>query len=119
MKIAFYVASLSLHFLAPGLAAEEPVVAPQAPAFAASATGAAVPLERILVVPDPEDRLAPTKNRREKFEEALGPGRSARRTVTTWRDNAGRRVECYSHCVINCCVDSGNFTLTGAGFGSK
>lgn len=119
MKIAFYVASFSFHFLAPGLAAEEPFAAPEAPASAAYTANAPVPGERIIVVPDPEDLAPPAKNRWKKFEEALGPGRSARHTVSAWRTNDGIRTECYSPCVINCCVESGRFSLHGAGFGSR
>jgi hypothetical protein len=73
----------------------------------------------ILVVPDNEDRPAPEKNRWAKFEEALGPGRSANSRFRTygWRNNDGTRVECYAPCVINCCVSSGGFSTTGDGFG--
>jgi hypothetical protein len=75
--------------------------------------------ERIVVVPDNEDLSPPEKNRWVRFEEALGPGRSAERRHRTfgWRNNDGTRVECYSPCVVNCCVGSGEFSTTGSGLG--
>ena len=115
MKIGVYVASFSFFTPTTGVGADEPFVAPAPPAFVANSPHAAVLLERIIVVPEPEDRMPATKNRWQRFEEALGPGRSARRTVTGWRENNGVRVECYTRCFVNCCVDSGTFNIFGAG----
>jgi len=63
-----------------------------------------VPIERLEVSPDPEDRPAPTKDRWVRFAEALGPGRSAGRSETSGTDASGVRYSCYSPCFINCCV---------------
>ena len=119
MKITRCVFSWSLFALAPGLAAPEPVHVPDAPVFRASFSSVAAYSEQIIVVPEPEDRGPATKSRWVKFEEALGPGRSARRTVTSWCNNDGTRTECYAPCNNLCCTHSGGFSLHGAGFGSK
>lgn len=76
-------------------------------------------VEKMTVRPENEDLGPLAKSRWVKFEEALGPGRSASRRYTSygWRNNDGSRMECCSPCVINCCVDSGGFSLLGAGFG--
>jgi hypothetical protein len=69
----------------------------------------------IVVVPDNEDLSPPQKNRWLKFEEALGPGRTAnnRYHTSAWRNNDGSRVECIAPCVMNCCVGSGQFSPFG------
>lgn len=63
-----------------------------------------VPIDRLEVTPDPEDRPAPTKDRWVRFAEALGPGRSAGRSETAGTDASGVRYACYSPCFINCCA---------------
>ena len=75
--------------------------------------------ETIIVVPDPEDLPVPEKNRWLRFEEALGPGRSASSQYRSfgWRNNDGTRLECYSPCIMNCCVGTTRFSLTGSGLG--
>ena len=85
----------SLAWISPAMAADEPVIKPKRPP---------VPIERLEVTPDPEDRPAPTKDRWVRFAEALGPGRSAGRSETAGTDASGVRYACYSPCVINCCV---------------
>jgi hypothetical protein len=71
----------------------------------------------IVVVPDTEDLAPPEKNRWVKFQEALGPGRTVHRQFRTygWRNNDGTRVECYTLCVVACCVGSGGFSNFGEG----
>ena len=63
-----------------------------------------VPIERLEVTPDPEDRPAPVKDKWARFAEALGPGRSASRSERSGTDSGGVRHACYSPCFINCCV---------------
>ena len=63
-----------------------------------------VPIERLEVTPDPEDRPAPVKDRWVRFAEALGPGKSASRSVVVGTDASGVGYACYSPCFINCCV---------------
>lgn len=72
--------------------------------FANPALRPAVPIERLEVTPDPEDRPAPSKGRWVRFAEALGPGRSAGRSAVAGSDVSGVRYACYSPCFINCCV---------------
>lgn len=69
----------------------------------------------IVVVPDNEDRPSPQKDRWARFEEALGPGRTAlgRHSTHGWRNNDGTRVECIAPCYINCCVGSGGLPVVG------
>ena len=92
------VACLALRALA------EPLVAVGADEARDSVRRPPVPIERLEVSPDPEDRPAPTKDRWVRFAEALGPGRSAGRSETAGTDASGVRYACYSPCFINCCV---------------
>jgi len=85
-------------------ALSEPLVAVGADDARDSVRRPPVPIERLEVSPDPEDRPAPTKDRWVRFAEALGPGRSAGRSETSGTDASGVRYSCYSPCFINCCV---------------
>ena len=69
----------------------------------------------IVVVPENEDRPSPQKDRWARFEEALGPGRTAlgRHRTYGWRNNDNTRVECIAPCYINCCVGSGGLPVVG------
>lgn len=69
----------------------------------------------IVVVPENEDRPSPEKDRWARFEEALGPGRTAlgRHRTYGWRNNDNTRVECIAPCYMNCCVRSGGLPAVG------
>ena len=71
-----------------------------------------VRLEKLEIVPAPEDRDAPQLNRWEKMERALGPGKSARREWVETFDNTGVRMACMKPCPTPlCCIKSGEFSL--------
>lgn len=87
--------TLALAVAGAVLASEQDAMGPRKPA---------VPVERLEVKPDPEDRPAPVKDKWVRFAEALGPGRSAGRSEATGTDASGTRYTCYTPCFINCCV---------------
>lgn len=97
----------------------------QQPAFSAAGTTpistawGVVHVERITVRPESPDDAPGTKNRWVKFEEALGPGRTAQARYHTyaWRGNDGSRVECYEPCFNDCCIRHGGFSLLEPRFG--
>ena len=119
--------SIGLRFaliaFAPGLGAASPDLFPASADVSGSTSVAlhVVHVETITVRPENEGLDPPAKSRWQKFEEALGPGRTAQARYGTygWRRNDGSRFECYSPCYLNCCEESGGFSLLGAGFGGK
>ena len=77
-------------------------------------TGDVVPMEKLEVLPDPEDVQAPEASRWEKMERALGRGRSAKPVWTESRDNGGVRLHCRNPCPpwpFECCIVSGDFSI--------
>ena len=112
----------TLSALASSTAKSEPVDrAWSSIAAAGAAPNGVVHLDTIVVRPVGEDSSRREENRWVRFEQALGDGRSraARHQVHGWRNNDGTRVECYSPCFLNCCAESGGFSLLGAGFGYR
>lgn len=89
------------------------VLALQASGANASAVNVAVPIERLTVVPSPEDRPPPVKGRWQRFEEALNASRSRGHRVVESRTSTGSRTSCYEPCVNDCCASSGGFSLAG------
>ncbi len=116
MKVARCVLCISIFVPTLGMTAPEPIQASDLPSPGEATLSGVAYRERIVVLPE---WTPAEKSRWQKFEAALGPGRSARRTVTASRNNDGSRMECYTRCVINCCVENGTFSLLGAGFGSR
>ena len=99
--------------------ATEPTVAASTYVVPSAESRLPVRLESITVRPEPAPSGGASDQRWVKFEQALGPGRSraSGHRVHGWRNNDGTRVECYSPCFLNCCAESGGFSLLGAGFG--
>ena len=94
------------------------VLAFRAVAADADAFNVAVPLERLTVVPSPEDRPPPAKDRWQRFEEALNAGaRSRHHRIIESATNDGIRMSCHEPSYINSCASSGGFSLAGRGFG--
>ena len=76
--------------------------------------GEVVPMEKLEVLPDPEDMQAPEASRWEKMERALGRGRSAKPVWSDSRDNGGVRLHCRNPCPpwpFPCCISSGDFSI--------
>jgi hypothetical protein len=76
-----------------------------------------VRMELITVTPLLDDMPAPAKSRWQRFDEALNTGPSRKYRVVEWAANNGVRTACYEPCSQNCCVSSGEFSLTGRGLG--
>ena len=74
-----------------------------------------VRLERITVVPSPEDLPSPVKGRWQRFEETLNSGPSRKFRIIESATNNGIRMSCYEPCLMNCCASSGGFSLVGMG----
>ena len=71
-------------------------------------------MEKLEILPDPEDIQAPEASRWEKMERALGRGRSAKPIWTDAWNNGGVRLHCRNPCPpwpFTCCVSSGNFSI--------
>ena len=104
---------LMLYAISASALAQDTV--PQAGDGDAPALKITVRLERITVVPSPEDLPSPVKGRWQRFEETLnsGPGRKFR--IIESATNNGIRMSCYEPCLMNCCASSGGFSLAGMG----
>ena len=78
------------------------------------AASGVVHLEKLEILPDPEDIQAPQATRWQKMERALGRGRSAKPIWMDSYDNSGVRLSCRDPCPpwpMMCCVGSGGFSI--------
>jgi hypothetical protein len=73
--------------------------------------------ESFTVTPSNEDRAPRANDRWQRFRDALDSGPRRTYWVTDTATNRGVREACYEPCQVNCCVSSGEFSLSGARFG--
>ena len=77
----------------------------------------AVRMESVVVVPAPEDKPMPAKDRWQRFEETLNAGAPRRYRRAESATNDGVRMSCREPTILDSCVTSGGFTTVGHGFG--